>query len=48
MGIGLSVCLSIVKAHKGDMRAMNMEAGGASVEFWLPIEKEEQEYGHQG
>ncbi len=39
MGIGLSVCMSIVKAHKGDMRAENKPAGGASVSFWLPMEE---------
>lgn len=45
MGIGLSVCMSIVKAHKGDMRAENRPEGGARVMFTLPMEKE-QEYGN--
>lgn len=40
MGIGLSVCMSIVKAHKGDMTAENRSAGGARVAFWLPMEDE--------
>lgn len=40
MGIGLSVCMSIVKAHKGDMTAENRAAGGACVAFWLPMEEE--------
>lgn len=44
MGIGMSVCMSIVKAHKGDMRAENRPEGGARVMFTLPMEKE-QEYG---
>lgn len=39
MGIGLSVCMSIVRAHKGDMRAENREEGGARVSFWLPMEE---------
>lgn len=41
MGIGLSVCLSIVKAHRGDMRAENRKEGGARVVFSLPLEKEQ-------
>lgn len=41
MGIGLSVCLSIVKAHKGDMRAENRKEGGARVMFSLPMPKEQ-------
>lgn len=45
MGIGLSVCMSIVKAHKGDMKAENRPEGGARVMFTLPMEKE-QEYGN--
>lgn len=45
MGIGLSVCMSIVKAHKGDMKAENVSAGGAKVSFWLPMEEKEN-YGY--
>lgn len=41
MGIGLSVCMSIVKAHKGNMRAENISTGGARVIFWLPMEEGE-------
>lgn len=36
MGIGLSVCKTIVKAHKGSMKAENKETGGARFTFWLP------------
>ncbi|MBE5971129.1 MAG: PAS domain-containing sensor histidine kinase [Lachnoclostridium sp.] len=36
MGIGLSVCKTIVKAHKGDMKAENIENSGARFTFWLP------------
>lgn len=39
MGIGLSVCMSIVKAHRGDMKAENKDGGGARVVFWLPMEE---------
>lgn len=40
MGIGLSVCLSIVKAHGGTMSAENGSTGGACVDFTLPLEEE--------
>ncbi len=39
MGIGLSVCLSIVKAHGGRMDAENRPGGGACFRFALPLEK---------
>lgn len=45
MGIGLSVCFSIVKAHKGNMEAENRKEGGARVMFSLPMKKE-QNYGN--
>ncbi len=41
MGIGLSACRSIIRAHGGDISASNIPGGGARFEFWLP--KEEQE-----
>lgn len=41
MGIGLSACMSIVRAHDGDMRARNLPRGGAQVSFTLPINQEE-------
>ena len=39
MGIGLSVCKSIVKAHRGSMKAENLPEGGARMLFWLPKEE---------
>lgn len=39
MGIGLSVCLSIVRAHGGSMSAENRPEGGACVRFTLPMEE---------
>ena len=36
MGIGLSVCMSIVRAHGGTMKAKNRATGGACVSFVLP------------
>ena len=37
MGIGLSACMSIVRAHDGTMKAENMPHGGARMSFMLPI-----------
>jgi len=37
MGIGLSACMSIVRAHDGTMKAENIEKGGARISFMLPI-----------
>lgn len=45
MGIGLSVCSAIVKAHGGRIWARNREEGGA--EFLFTLELEEGTYGEQ-
>lgn len=37
MGIGLSICMSIVKAHHGRMDAYNKKEGGAVFRFELPL-----------
>ncbi len=37
MGIGLSICMSIVKAHNGKMEASNHEDRGAVFRFTLPL-----------
>ena len=39
MGIGLSVCLTIIKAHGGTMTAGNLPEGGAEFTFTLPLER---------
>ena len=39
MGIGLSVCSSIVKAHGGVMSAANAPEGGAVFRFTLPVDE---------
>ncbi|MBQ8617460.1 MAG: DUF4118 domain-containing protein [Clostridia bacterium] len=45
MGIGLSACMSIVKAHGGNMYARNRSEGGACVCFVLPMEEEKKNGG---
>ena len=37
MGIGLSVCKTIINAHGGDIRAENIRTGGARFQFSLPL-----------
>ena len=37
MGIGLSVCMSIIKAHRGTMKAENRAEGGARMTFMIPL-----------
>ena len=39
MGIGLSVCMSIIKAHNGNMHAENGKDGGAIFTFSLPMQE---------
>ncbi len=41
MGIGLSICMSIIKAHHGKMEALNKATGGAIFRFVLPMEDSE-------
>ena len=41
MGIGLSVCRTIVMAHGGALSAKNREGGGACFRFTLPMKEEE-------
>lgn len=42
MGIGLSICNSIVKAHQGKMEAENKEQGGAVFRFTLPLQEDQE------
>lgn len=39
MGIGLSVCATIIKAHGGKISARNRPEGGAEFTFTLPMEE---------
>jgi len=41
MGIGLSVCRTIIRAHGGSLSAGNRPEGGAVLSFTLPILKED-------
>ena len=38
MGIGLSVCKTIIKAHGGELKAENRPGGGAVFTFALEME----------
>ena len=44
MGIGLSACQSIIKAHGGHFHAANRPEGGAVLCFDLPLETEEPDH----
>jgi len=43
MGIGLSVCASIIKAHDGNISVENRAEGGCCFKFSLDLEEEENE-----
>ena len=43
MGIGLSLCSTIIKAHGGDIIAENAKGGGAIFRFTLNMERNENE-----
>ena len=43
MGIGLSVCQSIIKAHNGFFAAGNAQEGGAVIRFGLPMKESDHE-----
>jgi len=43
MGIGLSVCATIIKAHGGEITAENRKEGGALFRFRLEMEKQPHE-----
>lgn len=40
MGIGLSICQTIVQAHDGTIEGYNQEKGGAKFSFSLPLQRE--------
>ena len=43
MGIGLSVCASIIKAHEGTISVKNLEPKGCCFQFMLKTEEENNE-----
>ena len=43
MGLGLMVCMTIVRAHGGLIDAKNLPGGGAEFSFCLPLTEEENE-----
>lgn len=43
LGIGLSLCRSIIAAHGGTIDGENLEEGGAQFSFTLPLEEDEDE-----
>ena len=43
MGIGLSVCAAIIKAHSGEIRAESRPGEGTTIRFWLKTEEIELE-----
>jgi C4-dicarboxylate-specific signal transduction histidine kinase len=46
VGIGLAICLSIIKAHGGTMTASNHPEGGAHFRFSLPAGANRPDRGH--
>lgn len=43
MGIGLSVCAAIIRAHGGEIQAKNLKKGGMQVRFYLELEEADYE-----
>jgi PAS domain S-box-containing protein len=39
LGLGLTICSTIIQAHGGEISLANDDAGGAVVGFWLPAEE---------
>ncbi len=46
MGIGLSICRTIIEAHRGNITAFNNPRGGACFEITLPVMNEDDHLTH--
>ncbi|MBY0577680.1 MAG: hypothetical protein K2P57_01400 [Burkholderiales bacterium] len=36
-GLGLAIAMHVIEAHRGNIRASNLDAGGLCVEISLPL-----------
>jgi C4-dicarboxylate-specific signal transduction histidine kinase len=41
LGLGLTLCKTIVEAQGGHMKAENLRDGGAKISFWLPLGRQD-------
>ncbi len=44
LGIGLSICKTIIQAHGGEIQGYNREEGGARFIFTLPLQEEQEDH----